>query len=174
MADNKDFFDKVSDVATDVADSIAKTTSELYAKGKTQVEVARTKSDIRNGYRELGRVSYALERGHISGDDKKNEIVEKLDELHEKLNTIETQRAAEKQAKETEKASQKEAREAAKAEKAAQKEPIVVKFTSEKCAECGETRVGTLQYCGYCGTKFDKSGADEDTENKEDKEDTAE
>ena len=163
MANNKDFFEKVSDVATDVADSIAKTTSEIYNKGKLQLEVARTKTDIRNCYRELGRVCYALERGHISGDEKKTELMEQLDELMEKLNTIEAQRAAEKQAKEEEKAAQKEAREAAKAEKAAQKEPIVVQFTNEKCVECGETRLGTLQYCGYCGTKFENGTEDDDT-----------
>lgn len=154
MENDKDFMEKVADVATDVADSIVKTTSDLYQKGKAQVETARLKSDIREQHKKLGAICYALEKGYSSDCSRKDEIIAKLDALNEKLEDIENERAAEKAARDAEKNAQREAREASKTTEAKKSAPIEIKFTSEKCSECGEARIGTLMYCGYCGAKF--------------------
>jgi hypothetical protein len=142
MDNDKDFIGKVADVANEVADSIAKTTSELYQKGKTQVELARIRSDIRDSYRALGAVCYAIEKGG-EDDGERASIIEKLDGLNDKLKEIEAARAAEKEAK----ASAKAARENPRG-------PIEVRFTGERCVDCGEPRIGTLPYCAYCGAGF--------------------
>jgi len=157
MANDNEFFDKVSNVANDMADTITKTTSDLYQKGKAQVELVKMKSDIRELYIKLGVTCYAVEKG--TGDDSQfAEFVERIDELNCKIDEIEAGRAADKEVKEAEKAAAKQAKQAEKSARDAQKaarsgEPIEVKFTGDKC-ECGENRIGSLPYCAFCGAKF--------------------
>ena len=156
MAENE-FIDKVATVASDVADSIVKTTSDLYQKGKLQVELTKLKADLRELYRKLGIVCYAVEKG-VGEEDQKTELIEQIDELNSKIDDIETDRAAEKEVREAEKEAAKKAKQAEKAARDAQKAanaggPIEVKFTGEKC-ECGENRIGELPYCAFCGAEF--------------------
>jgi len=145
--DNKDFIGKVAEVAGDAVEAVVKTTNEIVAKGKQQLELARCKSDIRECYKELGAVAYALEKGLTTEPEKKNEVVARLDELHAKLEAYEAERKAELEAKEAERA-------AKAAEKEKKVEPVEIRFESERCPACGEARVGTLPYCAYCGSKF--------------------
>lgn len=157
MGNEKEFFDKVADVATDVADTIVRTTSDLYQKGKSQVELAKLQSDVREANKKLGALCYATEKGHTQDDGRKMELIAELDALNDKINEIEAARAAEREEKEAGKAASKEAKESEKAARDAKKaarEPIEIKFSSETCSVCGEARVGALQYCGYCGAKF--------------------
>lgn len=160
MGNEKEFFEKVADVATDVADTIVRTTSDLYQKGKLQVELAKMQSDIREANKKLGAVCYALEKGYTQDDGRKAELIAELDTLNDKVNEIQAARAAEREEKEAERAANKEAKENEKTARETKKAasangPIEIRYSSETCAACGEARVGTLQYCGYCGAKFE-------------------
>ncbi len=154
MGDNqeKDFFDKVGDVASDVADTIVKASSDLYQKGKKQVELTKMRSDQRELHKKLGAICYAMEKGYTADDAAKAELIAQLDELNERIEQIEAERAADRQAK-AEKAAAKEAE---KASQNAAQGPIEIRFDSETCSVCGEGRVGKLPYCGYCGAKFEE------------------
>ena len=151
MDEQKDFFGKVADVAGDVADSIARTATDLYQQGKTQVELARLRSELRDNYRKLGAIDYEMEKG-AADDGAREAVIAKLDLLRARTGEVEQAREAEKKAKAAEKAAERGAREATRAAKNAG--PIEVRFDSERCPVCGEARVGVLPFCAHCGEKF--------------------
>jgi len=134
MKNEKEIRDKVTDVAANVKETVAKTTSELYKRGKLQVELVKLQSDIRETNKKLGAICYSLEKGHTSDDGTKAELVEKLDAINDRICEIESVIEEEKERKEYEKA----VREAAK-----------------YCAGCGELRVSKMTYCGHCGSKHE-------------------
>lgn len=152
MNDQKDFFEKVADVASDVADSIARTATDLYQQGKTQMELSRLRAELREHYRKLGAIVYALERHEQADNGSREMIMAKLDDLRSKIYEVELAREAERQAKASEKAAERGAREATRTSR--NTGPIEVRFDAECCGACGEARVGTLPFCAHCGEKF--------------------
>ena len=147
MDQDKDFIEKVADVAGEVASAVVKTTSDLYQKGKQQIEIVRARSDIREQYKTLGELEYALKKGRITETADRDLAIERLDELFDKVDTLEEAIKAEKERKEA-------AREAAKAEREANREPVEVRFDSERCPVCDQPRIGAFLYCASCGARY--------------------
>ncbi len=140
--------DKIAAGARSVASSVADTAEDVVNKGKRQVETAKVKGDIRDAFASLGEAVYAAEKG-TGVEGSKEELIAKIDELNLRLNEIENERAAEKEQKETERAE----RAAKKAEDAAAA-PAAAEPAAAVCPKCGAARVGTLKFCGNCGSEF--------------------
>lgn len=144
-----DFVDKVAEGARDFADTVVRTTSDLIEKGKVSLEVSKLKGDRREALIALGELTYGIEKGY-GGEGAKDELVARLDEIAEKINDIESQREAERQQREDAREAERVRREAAQAAGQTTEPP-----EKERCRECGQERIGSLDYCGYCGARFE-------------------
>lgn len=156
-----DFVDKVAEGARDIAGNVVKTTGELVEKGKKSLELSRLKGERREALVALGEIAYGLAKGY-GGEGAKEGLVEQLDEIVQKINDIEAMREAERQQREEQRDAERAEREAERARRSAERQanaggPIEIKMDHEQCKDCGQDRIGSLQYCGYCGARYEET-----------------
>ncbi len=131
-----DFLDKVVDAAKSVGQTVAKTTGDLYDKGKIKVNLVQAQSDLRDIYREYGEYIYKAEKSGNVDAAAKADFIAKADAI---VKRIEDLQASEEQAKED--ASKEAAVNAASQD-------------DQKCAACGAVRENGAAFCGGCGAQF--------------------
>ncbi len=131
-----DFLDKVANAAKNVGQTVAKTTGELYDRGKIKLGIVQAQNDLKDLYREYGEYMYKAEKKGGVDAGAKEDFVGKADALNARIRELQEK---EQQLREQE---EKEA-----AERAAEKD-------APKCPACGAPRMDGSEFCGNCGVKF--------------------
>ncbi len=80
-----DAWDKFVDGAREVVNSVADVAGGLYEKGKDYVNVKRLQGQLRDSYRQLGRIQYQIETGVAVEKKDKADLIEAITALREEL-----------------------------------------------------------------------------------------
>jgi len=80
-----DSWDKFVDSAKDFAGTVAGAAGDFYGKSKEYFNIKRLEYQLREKYRQLGRLQYKIEIGEDISSADKEELIADITELYEEI-----------------------------------------------------------------------------------------
>jgi methyl-accepting chemotaxis protein len=80
----------ISEGASNVANTVAKTSSEMVEKSKLLSSIGSCKKEVRDLYGSLGEVVYSKSKEGLIKDDEVSYLIDKIDRINEDINSLQS------------------------------------------------------------------------------------